>query len=105
MSWLTWREKVLAGSILVGLMGAALVASAPAQQKATPPDFSSNLAGWVGFNGGGPFFEPAPGRLPAPIVSDPKYLAQVFITSTHFRKEPDNSKWMPSPCEAVRGKK
>ena len=39
------------------------------------------------------------------IVSDPKYLAQDFITSTHFRKEPDNSKWMPSPCEAVRGKK
>jgi hypothetical protein len=39
------------------------------------------------------------------IVSDPKYLAQDFITSTHFRKEPDNSKWMPSPCEAARGKK
>ena len=39
------------------------------------------------------------------IVSDPKYLAQDFVTSTHFRKEPDNSKWMPSPCETVRGKK
>jgi hypothetical protein len=39
------------------------------------------------------------------IVSDPKYLAQDFVTSTHFRKEPDNSKWMPSPCEAARGKK
>jgi hypothetical protein len=39
------------------------------------------------------------------IVSDPKYLAQDFITSTHFRKEPDNSKWMPSPCEAARGKR
>jgi hypothetical protein len=38
------------------------------------------------------------------IVSDPKYLAQEFVTSTHFRKELDNSKWMPSPCEA-RGKK
>jgi hypothetical protein len=39
------------------------------------------------------------------IVNDPKYLAQDFVTSTHFRKEPDNSKWMPSPCEAPRGKK
>jgi hypothetical protein len=39
------------------------------------------------------------------IVSDPKYLAQDFVTSTHFRKEPDNSKWMPSPCEATRGRK
>jgi hypothetical protein len=38
------------------------------------------------------------------IVSDPKYLAQDFVTSTHFKKEPDNAKWMPSPCEA-RGKK
>jgi len=39
------------------------------------------------------------------IVSDPKYLTQDFVTSTHFRKEPDNSKWMPTPCEAARGKK
>jgi hypothetical protein len=39
------------------------------------------------------------------IVNDPKYLTQDFVTSTHFRKEPDNSKWMPSPCEAARGKK
>ena len=39
------------------------------------------------------------------IVNDPKYLTQDFITSTHFRREPDASKWMPSPCEAARGKK
>jgi hypothetical protein len=53
-------------------MGAAPIAPAVAQQKAPPPDFSSNLAGWVGRNGGGPFFEPVPGRLP-PIVSDPAH--------------------------------
>jgi hypothetical protein len=34
------------------------------------------------------------------IVDDPKYLAQNFITSTHFKKEPDASKWFPSPCKA-----
>jgi|SRR5689334_10234510 hypothetical protein len=34
------------------------------------------------------------------IVDDPKYLAQNFITSTHFRKEPDASKWFPAPCKA-----
>ena len=74
MPWLTWREGVLAASILAGFMGAALIASAVAQQQVAPPDFSSNLAGWVGFNGGGPFFEPVPGsRLPGPVVSDPKY--------------------------------
>jgi hypothetical protein len=32
------------------------------------------------------------------IVDDPKYLAQPFITSTDFRKEPDGSKFSPAPC-------
>ena len=32
------------------------------------------------------------------IVNDPKYLAQPFITSTDFRKEPDGSKFAPMPC-------
>jgi hypothetical protein len=40
-----------------------------AQQKAAPPDFSSNNVGWVGLNGGGPFFEPVPGHLP-PVTQD-----------------------------------
>jgi hypothetical protein len=34
------------------------------------------------------------------IVDDPMYLAQPFITSTHFKMEPNGSKWMPMPCEA-----
>jgi hypothetical protein len=33
------------------------------------------------------------------IVEDPHYLNQPFITSTHFKREPDKSKWMPKPCE------
>jgi hypothetical protein len=32
------------------------------------------------------------------IVEDPQYLTQPFITSTHFRKEPDGSKWNPTAC-------
>ncbi len=32
------------------------------------------------------------------IVEDPHYLNQPFITSTHFKREPDRSKWMPAPC-------
>ena len=49
-------------------------------------------------------------RFPAPngdewlvvtsIVSDPKYLTQDFVTSTHFKKEPDGSKFKPMPCTA-----
>ena len=32
-------------------------------------------------------------------VEDPQYLTQPFITSTHFKREPDGAKWMPAPCE------
>jgi hypothetical protein len=33
------------------------------------------------------------------IVSDPQYLTQDFITSTHFRREADGAtKWDPTPC-------
>lgn len=34
------------------------------------------------------------------VVEDPMYLAQNFITSTHFRLEPNGSKWDPEACEA-----
>jgi hypothetical protein len=34
------------------------------------------------------------------IVDDPQYLNQPFVTSTHFKKEPDGSKWSPSACSA-----
>ena len=34
------------------------------------------------------------------IVDDPRYLNQPFITSTHFTREPDGSKWSPTPCES-----
>jgi hypothetical protein len=33
------------------------------------------------------------------ILEDPQYLNQPFITSTHFKREADASKWMPTPCE------
>ncbi len=65
----TWR--VLAGSVLLSI--AAPTAPGMAQQNARLPDFSSNLAGWVGLNGGGPYFEADPGRQPGPVVSDPDY--------------------------------
>ncbi len=56
-----------------GYLGMAPMVSTLAQQQAAPPDFSSNLAGWIGLNGGGPFFEAAPGRVPGPVVSDPAH--------------------------------
>jgi hypothetical protein len=34
------------------------------------------------------------------IVNDPVYLAQDFITSTHFKKQADATGWNPQPCTA-----
>jgi hypothetical protein len=34
------------------------------------------------------------------IVEDPQYLVQPFVTSSHFKKEADDSKWSPTPCAA-----
>ncbi len=32
------------------------------------------------------------------VVSDPRYLLNDYTTSTHFKREPDGSKWKPTPC-------
>jgi hypothetical protein len=72
MSSFTLRAKLLVGSILMGAIAALLIAQAVAQEKPAPPDFSSNNVGWVGLNGGGPFFEPVPGHLP-PVTQDPAH--------------------------------
>ena len=34
------------------------------------------------------------------IVTDPQYLAVPFVTTSDFKKEPDGSKWDPTPCTA-----
>lgn len=34
------------------------------------------------------------------VVRDPIYLTREFITSTHFKKLPDNDSWNPVPCES-----
>jgi len=33
------------------------------------------------------------------LIEDPMYLNLPFILSTSFKKEPDASKWHPTPCE------
>jgi len=67
MSWHSSKTLIAAGIF-------ALVAAPGAtQQRARIPDFSSKLTGWVGLNGGGPYFEADPGRQPGPVVSDPDH--------------------------------
>jgi hypothetical protein len=34
------------------------------------------------------------------VVVDPVYLTGDLVTSTHFKREPDGSKWNPAPCRA-----
>src|SRR5215468_6826602 len=68
----TYVERTLAALMVAA---ATLIGPVLAQQTPTRPDFSANLAGWVGLNGGGPFYEPVPGvpgRL-SPVVSDPAH--------------------------------
>jgi hypothetical protein len=39
------------------------------------------------------------------VVTDPTYLTTPFVVSNQFKREPDDSKWNPTPCatEAPRG--
>ena len=34
-------------------------------------------------------------------LDDPKYLTPPFMTSTHFKREPDGAKFNPRPCEVT----
>lgn len=34
-------------------------------------------------------------------VEDPEYLRAPYIVSPHFKKEPDGSKWDPTPCSST----
>jgi hypothetical protein len=34
------------------------------------------------------------------IVEDPRYLQRSFVVSSNFKKEPDGSRWNPTPCTA-----
>jgi hypothetical protein len=34
-------------------------------------------------------------------VDDPVYLTGPYVTSPHFKKEPDGSKWDPTPCSSA----
>ena len=35
------------------------------------------------------------------VVDDPTYLQQPFVTTTHFKRERDGSRWRPTPCEIL----
>jgi hypothetical protein len=63
------KAKFLAGGVLTGLVCVALTAETMAQQKASPPDFSSNQVGWLTFRG--EFIAVSGG--PSPLRNDPAH--------------------------------
>jgi hypothetical protein len=46
---------------------------------------------------------PGGGRLllVTTTVDDPVYLTGPYVTSPHFKKEPDGSRWDPTPCSST----
>ncbi len=66
----TVREGVLAGGILAGLICAMPSAPAIAEEKAAPPDFSSNQTGWISI--GGDLTE-IPGARVSIVRTDPNF--------------------------------
>jgi hypothetical protein len=76
--------KTLRFAFSIAAVLAAVPMMSSAQQTASPPDFSSNFAGWVGLGGGGPGYEVVPGTTP-PIYSDP---AHPFIPNNGEGKQP-----------------
>jgi hypothetical protein len=69
MSTFDSSADLFAGSILTGLICVALTAGAAAQQKTSPPDFSSNRVGWLTFNVD---FSIVPGGT-SPLHNDPAH--------------------------------
>jgi hypothetical protein len=35
------------------------------------------------------------------VVHDPMYLNSDFVTSSHFKREPDDANWNPTPCQTA----
>lgn len=106
-----WERPARAGGAGGGRGGAAQTGPAPGADLKV---ITTRLTGgWLRKNGV-PYSEDAViteyfDRFAAPnadewlavttIVTDPKYLNQDFVTSSHFKKEADGSKWSPSPCK------
>jgi hypothetical protein len=104
--------------VAAGRGGGGLAGGAPAPPRGgNLKVLTTNLsAGWLRKNGV-PYSENATmteyfDRFAAPngdewlvvttVVSDLKYLNQDFVTSTHFKREPDGAKWSPAPCTPAR---
>ena len=94
MSALISTAKLVAGGMVAAFALASLAAGAAAQQKASPPDFSSNNAGWLTFYTD---FSMVPGGT-GPMNDDPAHprvsnqeAARIGKQPTYFIADPANN--------------
>lgn len=108
-------EPLVQGVPFNPFLAAASGASGPPKRTGTLKVTTTNhIGGWLRKNGL-PYSEKASileyfDRWPGPdgaewmsvttVVTDPVYLKEPYYTSSHFRKEPDDSKWRPKPCKS-----
>lgn len=109
LSLATWEHTMLPSG------GMGFPARVPPPKGGDLKAVTTNLSGgWLRRNGV-PYSDKAQvteyfDRFPAPDgnewfvvttqVDDPTYLRAPFITSSHFRREADGSKWHPTPCKS-----
>ena len=85
MSTFKSSAKMFGAGILTGLICVALTAWAAAQDKVSPPDFSSNHVGWLTFNVD---FSIVPGGT-SPLQTDPAYPRVSNQEATRTGKQPN----------------
>jgi hypothetical protein len=101
MSTFKSRATFLAGGVLTSLVCVALTVGATAQQKASPPDFSSNQVGWLTFRG--EFIAVSSG--PSPLRNDPAHPVVVNNTGaqpTYRIRDLGNPNLKPWVVERMR---
>ena len=106
------RWEPIGGPAVVQVRNGARVGGPPVQGGALKVVTTNLLEGWLRKNGA-PYSEEATvteywDRVTFPnadiwlvvttIVEDPKYLLNEYTTSSHFKREPDGSKWHPIAC-------
>jgi hypothetical protein len=109
-SWEGWRQRVITGTVQSGLQrpgeltreGYLKVLTTelrPGYLRKNGIPYGPRTSVEEYFDG---FKEPNGDRwlVVTTIVTDPEYLAEPFITSSHFKKIPDGAGWHPTPCEA-----
>ncbi len=107
-----WQRTLRPGNAMLGI---AFGGGPPPPGGSLKVETTNTTGGWLRRNGV-PYSPRATvteyfDRFPAPggsewfavttQVVDPEYLLGRFVTSSHFRREPDSSKWNPKACKPV----